>query len=423
MSIASPAHDAAMAVLAEMFPSVPIDKMYAALSSVHGDLDAAIDSLLKPQRSKRKCYPDIRAFFQQPIGAVPPPKKRHIHTSLPAEFVPSEDKNVVMASFSQWDPTKDPQKPKLLTSQTLSQHVPCLSLQLNFLSHGQADSLLHEMLTTSTDWVRTKWVIVDREVESPHHTQLYGVNEEQLARKADLYANTGTAATKMKVFPPVLQSITGEIEATVNQALVTRTRHPLEAPGPWVANIALGNVYRTSHESVGSHSDTMTELGPRPTIASLTLGAERIFRIKRLATDTMPAQTFNVQLPHNSLLIMFPPFQEFYRHEVPPQQPWQVKAHPVARETRVNITFRMMRSNYVRHMPRCHCGKVAVLRTANRPAKRHVGEYFYMETTTRMQRHLIATFPTRKRRIHSARFDQACFKHHWQSIRHRRKAA
>ncbi|RHY29000.1 hypothetical protein DYB32_005538 [Aphanomyces invadans] len=327
--------------------------MYAALSSVHGDLDAAIDSLLKPQRSKRKCYPDIRAFFQQPIGAVPPPKKRHIHTSLPAEFVPSEDKNVVMASFSQWDPTKDPQKPKLLTSQTLSLQT-CAS---------------HFLMVALRRAV---------EVESPHHTQLYGVNEEQLARKADLYANTGTAATKMKVFPPVLQSITGEIEATVNQALVTRTRHPLEAPGPWVANIALGNVYRTSHESVGSHSDTMTELGPRPTIASLTLGAERIFRIKRLATDTMPAQTFNVQLPHNSLLIMFPPFQEFYRHEVPPQQPWQVKAHPVARETRVNITFRMMRSNYVRHMPRCHCGKVAVLRTANRPAKRHVGEYFYM---------------------------------------------
>ncbi|ETV84764.1 hypothetical protein H257_03861 [Aphanomyces astaci] len=366
--------DFTIATLVDMFPNVPLGRIRTVLASTHGDMDAAIDMLLDPSNArKRKAKPDIRCFFQSQSVARPPPKKVHITSSTPADSL-----HLTMASLVPWDPAKDPQKPKLLTLHTLNQHVPCLSLQTDFLPHDQASDMLTEMMAASADWIRTKWVIVDREVESPHHTQLYGLEEAHLARKADLYTNTGTAATNMQQFTPMLHAVKDPVEAAVNHALASRVRHPLEAPGPWVANLALGNVYRTSDQSVGSHSDTMTELGPRPTIASLTLGAERVFRIKRLATSTTPAQTFNVKLPHNSLLIMFPPFQECYRHEVPPQQPWQVKVHPVAGETRVNLTFRMMRANYVRHMPQCRCGKPAVLRTANRPSKKHVGEYFYM---------------------------------------------
>jgi alkylated DNA repair dioxygenase AlkB len=46
-----------------------------------------------------------------------------------------------------------------------------------------------------------------------------------------------------------------------------------------------------------------------PTIASLTLGAERIFRIKKIVSDDNEPSTFDISLPHNSLLIMLPPFQ------------------------------------------------------------------------------------------------------------------
>lgn len=46
-----------------------------------------------------------------------------------------------------------------------------------------------------------------------------------------------------------------------------------------------------------------------PTIASLTLGAERIFRVKKIISEDDGPSTFDVVLPHNSLLVMLPPFQ------------------------------------------------------------------------------------------------------------------
>ncbi|KAF0684867.1 Aste57867_23212 [Aphanomyces stellatus] len=370
--------DTTVAMLEDMFPNIPLSKVRMTLAGVQGNLDAAVEALLDPSAAKkRKLRPDIRSYFQSSASGATPPKKIHIDTSLPPEFL-HPDKRVQMATFEAWDPSKESQRPMLLTPETLSHHLPCLSLQLDFLPKEQANEVLVNMLESAHEWITTKWVIFEREVESPHLTQLYGLGDAQLRQKDALYTNTGTAGTKMKPFPPLLHAIKGRIDAAVNASLATRERHALEAKEPWAANIALANLYRTASESVGSHSDTMTELGPRPTIASYTLGAERVFRIRRLATDSVPAQTFNVKLPHNSLLLMFPPFQEFYRHEVPAQPPSQIKGHGIAHDTRVNLTFRMMRDNYVEHMPRCLCQKPAVLRTANRHTKKNVGEYFYV---------------------------------------------
>ncbi|KAF0765759.1 hypothetical protein AaE_002968 [Aphanomyces astaci] len=121
-------------------------------------MDAAIDMLLDPSNArKRKAKPDIRCFFQSQSVARPPPKKVHITSSTPADSL-----HLAMASLVPWDPAKDPHKPKLLTLHTLSQHVPCLSLQPDFLPHDQASDMLTEMLAASADWIRTKWVIVDR---------------------------------------------------------------------------------------------------------------------------------------------------------------------------------------------------------------------------------------------------------------------
>ncbi|CAK4688726.1 hypothetical protein LEN26_012963 [Aphanomyces euteiches] len=367
-----------VAALEEMFPQASQSKIRTTVAAVNGQLDAAVEILLDPNaKRKRKLKPDIRSYFGCPSRPPQDTKKLHIDSTIPSEFL-HPNKQLQIATFESWNAAKESQRPILLTPETLTPNVPCLTIQMDFLPADQANAALREMLETSGDWIRTKWVIFEREVESPHHTQLYGATETQLRQKEDLYTNTGTAATKMKLFTPTLHAIKMPIDDVVNRALSTRERHPLEAPGPWHANLALGNLYKTPEQSVGPHSDTMTELGPRPTIASYTLGAERIFRIKRLATDTTPAQTFNLKLPHNSLLIMFPPFQEFYRHEVPAQQPWQIKAHEIAREARVNLTFRMTRPNYMAHIPRCQCNKPAVLRTANRPNKKNVGEYFYI---------------------------------------------
>ena len=80
---------------------------------------------------------------------------------------------------------------------------------------------------------------------------------------------------------------------------------------------------------MGWHSDDERELGPQPTIASLSLGAERRF-VLRDRRDT--ARTERIALPHGSLLLMAGDTQARYRHSLP------ATARPIG--PRINLTFR-----------------------------------------------------------------------------------
>ena len=80
-----------------------------------------------------------------------------------------------------------------------------------------------------------------------------------------------------------------------------------------------------------------------------------------------------VDLPHNTLLIMWPPFQEVWKHEVPAASASgsassassALVPHPAAGARRVNLTFRMARPAFAaRHTPTCRCGRAAVLKVA-----------------------------------------------------------
>lgn len=78
-------------------------------------------------------------------------------------------------------------------------------------------------------------------------------------------------------FPPAMEEACAIVERVVNEQLKQRERFPLEWDGGtgnqnWRANIAASNCYEGSKEGVGFHSDTLTYLGPYPTIASLSLG-------------------------------------------------------------------------------------------------------------------------------------------------------
>ncbi|MGA2648748.1 MAG: alpha-ketoglutarate-dependent dioxygenase AlkB [Candidatus Sulfotelmatobacter sp.] len=91
-------------------------------------------------------------------------------------------------------------------------------------------------------------------------------------------------------------------------------------------NAVLCNLYRDGNDSVGLHADAEPEMGP--VIASISLGAERLFRLKR--KDGTVA--FSERLPHGCLLIMAGTTQRNFRHEVPKE--------PEVTEPRINLTFR-----------------------------------------------------------------------------------
>ncbi len=91
-------------------------------------------------------------------------------------------------------------------------------------------------------------------------------------------------------------------------------------------NAALCNLYRNGNDSVGLHADAEPEMGP--VIASVSLGAERLFRLK--GQDGSVA--FAERLSHGSLLIMAGETQKNFKHEVPKE--------PAVTEARINLTFR-----------------------------------------------------------------------------------
>jgi alkylated DNA repair dioxygenase AlkB len=103
-------------------------------------------------------------------------------------------------------------------------------------------------------------------------------------------------------------------------------------------NSVLLNYYRNERDSMGMHSDDEPELGPRPTIASLSLGEERVFTLKPRAAQLL--RPVHLPLPSGSLLLMKGDTQRNWKHGI-------AKA---ARRMgpRVNLTFRQIQSSFDR---------------------------------------------------------------------------
>jgi alkylated DNA repair dioxygenase AlkB len=91
-------------------------------------------------------------------------------------------------------------------------------------------------------------------------------------------------------------------------------------------NAVLCNLYRDGNDSVGLHADAEPEMGP--VIASISLGAGRLFRLKRENGSI----AFSERLTHGSLLVMAGDTQKLFKHEVPKERG--------VTQPRINLTFR-----------------------------------------------------------------------------------
>lgn len=111
-----------------------------------------------------------------------------------------------------------------------------------------------------------------------------------------------------------------------------RTR--IEALSDARFNSVLANLYRDHRDSMGLHSDDEPELGSQPVIASLSLGEERVFRLKHRHDKSI--RPIRLPLASGTLLVMRGDTQSNWRHEVPKQ------AKPCG--PRINLTFRYVHS-------------------------------------------------------------------------------
>ena len=95
-------------------------------------------------------------------------------------------------------------------------------------------------------------------------------------------------------------------------------------------NSLLLNLYKDGNDSVAWHADDEKELGEDVIIASVSFGEKRDFQLKHKIDTSV--EKINIPLEHGSLLLMFPPTQENWLHQLPRRKK--------VNKPRINLTFR-----------------------------------------------------------------------------------
>jgi len=183
-----------------------------------------------------------------------------------------------------------------------------VSFDPHWLSPAQADGLF-EALHAGIDWEVHRIRLFGRLVDSPRLSSWIGDTGAG-------YVYSGVRF-EPRPWPPVLAALRDRVSAVAGEQF----------------NSVLANLYRNGRDAMGWHSDDERELGSRPVIASVSLGAARRFVLKH---RRLPERRLALELPHGSLLLMSGDTQSNYRHCLPRT------VRPIG--PRINLTFRRIRS-------------------------------------------------------------------------------
>jgi alkylated DNA repair dioxygenase AlkB len=164
------------------------------------------------------------------------------------------------------------------------------------------EAVLAELAAT-IDWEQHEITLFGRTVPTPRLTAWMG---------DQAYRYSGVV-NEPKPWPPALLAIRDRLVAEVGVPF----------------NSCLANLYRDGSDSMGYHSDDEPELGDRPTIASISLGARRTFLLRHRVSR----ERWSWALGEGDLLVMSDESQSDYAHAVPKT------TKPVG--PRLNLTFRV----------------------------------------------------------------------------------
>ncbi|WP_191601762.1 alpha-ketoglutarate-dependent dioxygenase AlkB family protein [Marinomonas algicola] len=172
-----------------------------------------------------------------------------------------------------------------------------------FLSIEEANTHFERLLHT-VNWQHDQAIIMGKHITTKRKIALYADHAFRYT-----YSNVTKQASP---WTKDLLDIKGVVENTLGETF----------------NTCLLNLYHDGNEGMAWHSDSEKELKKHGSIASVSLGAERIFSFKNKLTN----DTVSVLLEHGSLLVMAGTTQDYWQHRLPPTQK--------INQPRVNLTFR-----------------------------------------------------------------------------------
>ena len=141
-----------------------------------------------------------------------------------------------------------------------------------------------------------------------------------IPRLQNWYCETGASYTYSRIkllaleFPSWMEDLRRRVELSTSETF----------------NAILVNYYRDGKDSNDWHSDDEKELGAYPIIASVSIGAERVFHLRHKVTK----QKIKMNLPHGSLFLMGAGIQEYWQHKL---SKTSLQVGP-----RINLTLRYM---------------------------------------------------------------------------------
>lgn len=203
-----------------------------------------------------------------------------------------------------------PDAPTATTTETFSRWEEIsapgalISLKREFLRADAATNLLRRLIHL-VPWRQDKIRMFGKEHDLPRLQQWYG-------DPAQVYVWSGIEMQPLPWTPEL---------AEVRDAVQRATKRKF--------NSVLLNYYRDGNDTVSWHADDEPGLGLSPFIASLSLGAERDFLLRR---NDDAKKKVTIALPHGSLLVMAGETQGNWQHAIPRRKRI---VHP-----RVNLTFR-----------------------------------------------------------------------------------
>lgn len=167
---------------------------------------------------------------------------------------------------------------------------------------------LFEAIYHQTNWIEDDIKVYGKLYKQPRLTAFYANND-----KAYGYSNISMSP---QPFTPVLNAIKLKIEKATEMTFSS----------------CLLNLYRDGQDSNGWHADDEKELGENPVIASLSLGADRLFHLKHKNIKTLKHK---LTLQNGSLLLMKGETQHHWFHQIP-------KTKKLI-DQRINLTFRLIK--------------------------------------------------------------------------------
>lgn len=165
-----------------------------------------------------------------------------------------------------------------------------------------------EDITTDIKWRNDSITMYGKTHPQPRLTAWYG----------DPGIKYSYSGINMQALPwtPILLSIKEELEKELSTKF----------------NSVLINCYRDGNDHMSYHSDDEKELGPNPTIASLSFGETRSFHLKH--KYDLERETVMIPITDGSLVVMKGELQHFWQHKI-------TKTKKLV-GPRVNLTFRMI---------------------------------------------------------------------------------